>query len=52
MGKREPLSPTPACAVKSGLYAEQLTATAFIAPRHENHKLWFYRMRPSVVIGC
>jgi homogentisate 1,2-dioxygenase len=45
------LTDTPLCfapAVKFGLYAEQLTATAFIAPRHENQKLWFYRMRPSV----
>ncbi|GAA5982310.1 hypothetical protein JCM11641_002005 [Rhodosporidiobolus odoratus] len=34
--------------VKFGLYAEQCTATAFVAPRHQNHKLWMYRMRPSV----
>lgn len=31
-----------------GLYAEQVTATAFVAPRHLNQKLWLYRMRPSV----
>ncbi|KAK4053550.1 hypothetical protein OIV83_001718 [Microbotryomycetes sp. JL201] len=31
-----------------GLYAEQVTATAFVAPRHSNQKLWLYRMRPSV----
>ncbi|GAA5920808.1 hypothetical protein JCM1841_005104 [Sporobolomyces salmonicolor] len=34
--------------VKFGLYAEQVTATAFVAPRHQNQKLWLYRMRPSV----
>ncbi|GAA5837200.1 hypothetical protein JCM11251_005283 [Rhodosporidiobolus azoricus] len=34
--------------VKFGLYAEQVTATAFVAPRHQNYKLWCYRMRPSV----
>ncbi|KAL8291349.1 hypothetical protein RQP46_002327 [Phenoliferia psychrophenolica] len=34
--------------VKFGLYAEQLTATAFVAPRATNQKLWLYRMRPSV----
>ncbi|MBH9538722.1 homogentisate 1,2-dioxygenase [Novosphingopyxis sp. YJ-S2-01] len=30
-----------------GLYAEQLSGTAFTAPRHENHRSWLYRMRPS-----
>ncbi|MDQ3140367.1 MAG: homogentisate 1,2-dioxygenase, partial [Pseudomonadota bacterium] len=30
-----------------GLYAEQLSGTAFTAPRHENRRTWFYRMRPS-----
>ncbi|BGP14838.1 hypothetical protein JCM10213_002723 [Rhodosporidiobolus nylandii] len=34
--------------VKFGLYAEQMTATAFVAPRHQNQKAWLYRMRPSV----
>ncbi|BGP23639.1 homogentisate 1,2-dioxygenase [Rhodotorula toruloides] len=33
---------------KFGLYAEQVTATSFVAPRHSNQKLWLYRMRPSV----
>jgi len=32
-----------------GLYAEQLSGTAFTAPRTENAKTWFYRIRPSVV---
>lgn len=30
-----------------GLYAEQLSGTAFTAPRHENKRSWLYRMRPS-----
>lgn len=34
--------------VPYGLYAEQLSATAFTAPRHANHRSWLYRMRPSV----
>ena len=29
------------------LYAEQLSGTAFTAPRHENRRTWLYRMRPS-----
>ncbi|KAJ1927201.1 hypothetical protein IWQ60_003130 [Tieghemiomyces parasiticus] len=32
-----------------GLYAEQLSGTAFTAPRHENRRTWLYRIRPSVV---
>jgi homogentisate 1,2-dioxygenase len=31
-----------------GLYAEQLSGTAFTAPRHSNKRTWFYRIRPSV----
>ncbi|MDB5673053.1 MAG: homogentisate 1,2-dioxygenase [Sphingomonas bacterium] len=30
-----------------GLYAEQLSGTAFTAPRHENLRSWLYRLRPS-----
>jgi len=30
-----------------GLYAEQLSGTAFTAPRHENRRAWLYRLRPS-----
>lgn len=30
-----------------GLYAEQFSATAFTAPRHENRRSWLYRLRPS-----
>jgi homogentisate 1,2-dioxygenase len=32
-----------------GLYAEQLSGTAFTAPRHKNLRSWFYRIRPSVL---
>lgn len=31
-----------------GLYAEQLSGTAFTAPRAENERTWCYRIRPSV----
>ena len=30
-----------------GLYAEQLSGTAFTAPRTENRRSWLYRLRPS-----
>ncbi len=30
-----------------GLYAEQLSATAFTMPRAENRRSWLYRIRPS-----
>lgn len=30
-----------------GLYAEQLSGTAFTAPRSENRRSWLYRLRPS-----
>lgn len=32
-----------------GLYAEQLSGTAFTAPRHENFRSWLYRILPSAV---
>src|SRR3954471_6984698 len=32
-----------------GLYAEQISGTAFTAPRAENRRTWTYRTRPSVV---
>jgi homogentisate 1,2-dioxygenase len=32
-----------------GLYAEKFSATAFTAPRAENFRSWFYRIRPSVM---
>ncbi len=34
-------------AVPFGLYAEQFSGTAFTAPRSENRRTWFYRLRPS-----
>ena len=34
-----------------GLYAEQLSGTAFTAPRHLNKRTWFYRILPSVKHG-
>ena len=30
-----------------GLYAEQISGTAFTAPRSENRRSWLYRLRPS-----
>ncbi len=30
-----------------GLYAEQLSGTAFTAPRRDNRRSWLYRIRPS-----
>ncbi|KNB49659.1 homogentisate 1,2-dioxygenase [Streptomyces caatingaensis] len=30
-----------------GLYAEQLSGTAFTEPRHTNRRSWLYRIRPS-----
>ncbi|KIV84436.1 homogentisate 1,2-dioxygenase [Exophiala sideris] len=38
---------SPRC-VRFGLYAEQMTASAFVAPRHHNKKAWLYRARPAV----
>ena len=33
--------------VAFGLYAEQLSGTAFTAPRSENRRSWLYRLRPT-----
>jgi homogentisate 1,2-dioxygenase len=41
VGRNSPQRPT------FGLYAEQLSGTAFTAPRHENRRSWLYRLRPS-----
>ncbi len=38
--------------VAYGLYAEQLSGTAFTAPRHANRRSWLYRLRPSVAQGA
>lgn len=35
--------------VPFGLYAEQLSGTAFTVPRHQNRRTWLYRIRPSVI---
>ena len=35
--------------VAHGLYAEQLSGTAFTAPRHANRRSWLYRIRPAAV---
>lgn len=32
-----------------GLYAEQISGTAFTAPRHKNLRTWVYRILPSVL---
>lgn len=37
--------------VAHGLYAEQFNSTAFTAPRADNRRTWFYRIRPSVAQG-
>ncbi|KAH7336479.1 putative homogentisate 1,2-dioxygenase [Rhexocercosporidium sp. MPI-PUGE-AT-0058] len=34
--------------VRFGLYTEQITGSAFVAPRSANKKAWLYRMRPAV----
>lgn len=37
--------------VNYGLYAEQLSGTAFTAPQASNRRSWLYRIRPSVKHG-
>ncbi len=34
-----------------GLYAEQLSGSAFTAPRHSNRRSWLYRIRPAALHG-
>ncbi|CAH0349785.1 MAG: homogentisate 1,2-dioxygenase [Sphingobium sp.] len=41
MGRNSPQKPP------FGLYAEQMSGTAFTAPRSENRRSWLYRLRPS-----
>ena len=38
--------------VPFGLYAEQLSGTAFTAPRAENRRSWLYRLRPTAHHGA
>ena len=35
-----------------GLYAEQLSGTAFTAPRADNRRSWLYRLRPTALHGA
>ena len=37
--------------VPLGLYAEQLSGTAFTVPRRESRRSWLYRIRPSALHG-
>jgi len=37
--------------VAHGLYAEQISGTAFTAPRHQNRRSWLYRIRPAAMHG-
>jgi len=37
--------------VPYGLYAEQVNATGFVAPRAQNRRSWLYRIRPSAEQG-
>jgi len=37
--------------VAFGLYAEQISGTAFTAARHINRRTWTYRIRPAVLTG-
>ena len=37
--------------VARGLYAEQISGTAFTAPRHVNRRSWLYRIRPAAMHG-
>jgi homogentisate 1,2-dioxygenase len=34
-----------------GLYAEQLSGSAFTMPRHQNLHVWMYKITPSVIMG-
>jgi homogentisate 1,2-dioxygenase len=34
-----------------GLYTEQVSGTAFTAPRHSNRRSWLYRIRPAAMHG-
>ena len=38
--------------VPFGLFAEQLSGTAFTAPRSENRRSWLYRLRPAANHGA
>jgi homogentisate 1,2-dioxygenase len=38
--------------VAYGLYTEQISGTAFTAPRANNRRTWLYRLRPAVLHGA
>ena len=38
--------------VPFGLYTEQMSGTAFTAPRSENRRSWLYRLRPTANHGA
>jgi homogentisate 1,2-dioxygenase len=38
--------------VAYGLYAEQISGTAFTAPRGQNRRSWLYRIRPAAMHGA
>lgn len=38
--------------VAHGLYAEQISGTAFTAPRAHNRRSWLYRIRPAAMHGA
>jgi homogentisate 1,2-dioxygenase len=38
--------------VAYGLYAEQISGTAFTAPRSHNRRSWLYRIRPAAMHGA
>jgi homogentisate 1,2-dioxygenase len=42
---------SPQC-VAYGLYAEQISGTAFTAPRSHNRRSWMYRIRPGAMHGA
>lgn len=37
--------------LKHGVYAEQLSGTAFTVKRGDNQKTWMYKVRPSAIQG-
>ena len=37
--------------LKNGVFAEQLSGTAFTVKRADNQKSWLYKRRPSVIEG-
>src|SRR5262249_18723754 len=51
MGGARPVGQTAPQKAPSGLSTEQLSGTAFTAPRHANRRSWLYRLRPAAVHG-